>query len=158
MPVGVGAEGLLHRLGERADLPDAIHLRQHRQHRLIEAAADDLHLPPLRKRTDAVEQIRVGHPQPVEQRARVMQADAHTRMPFERRDHRQICLLVMLLVDPAEVADWLVVVENKPEHDLTHTISSRSPQRQTATADATPYRPPRASTVPRRQPGAPHTD
>ena len=54
-----------------------------------------------------------------------METDAHARMPFERGDHRQVRLLVMLLIDPAEVADGLVIVENKPEHDLTHTFSSR---------------------------------
>ena len=117
-PRGALAEAWPRRVVAIRPAGHAIALRQRREDRLVQPAAQDLDLPALHQGA----QVRATNAgwlgaQPLQQRPGVVQPDADLGMPLERLDHRLVGLLEDLLEDPAEVADRLVVVERQRERD-----------------------------------------
>ncbi len=104
-------------VGHEGQLGMAVTLRKADQHGLVIGAAQHLDLIPRRQRPDPLDGIRMGHPQPLEQRSAVVEADPDARMPLERPQQGFVGLAVDVLEDPAEVADGLMVMDDQGEGD-----------------------------------------
>ena len=110
-----------------AQLGDAVGLGQRGQDRLGPAAAQDLDLTALGQGGQALDRLRLLDDHPLEERARVVEADANAGMPLEGGQHRLVGRPERLLDDPPEVAHGLMVVEDEGERDARrHGIRSPS--------------------------------
>ena len=68
-----------------------------------------------------------GGLEPVEEGARVVQAQAHARVPLERVEHGRVGPLPVLVEDEAEVADGLMVVQDQRERDASFVHGGAEP-------------------------------
>ena len=102
-------------LRRQSNLADAITGRQHREHRLIERAADDFNLAFGDQTGHAVEVVGMVTVEPLHQRTAGVEGQPNAGMTFEQFQQRQVAVVVGLFDDPIEVADWLVVMEDEDE-------------------------------------------
>ena len=103
--------------GHAGELVEPVVRGQRREDRLVQAAAQELDLVAVDERPEALEERRPLGCEPLEQRTRVVEREAHARVALERLDHRQIRLLKDLAEHPPEVADGLVVVDCQGQRD-----------------------------------------
>ena len=92
--------------------------RNGNQDRLVEAAADQLHLPARGQFAQMVEKLRMALLEPFEQRTGIVQAHANAGMPRQAIDKGQIGALVGLFEDGIEIADRLMGVDQENETEL----------------------------------------
>ena len=107
------AEEPLDLVGHAGQLAEPVALGEGGEDRLEVAAAEDLHLAARDQGAEAGDEVGMLGDQPLEERTRVVEREAHARVPVEGFDHRQVGMTMGVLDDPAEVADRLVVVEGQ---------------------------------------------
>ena len=120
MPSGRTPKCALEVVGHHVDLPARVALRQHREHRLVEAAAEQLDLTALDERAQLVEVVGPLALDPLEQRPGVVQRHLHRRELGERVDERPVAVVVRLLEHVPEVSVGLMVVDGEEQGQLAH--------------------------------------
>ena len=118
----LGADAALQPVGVAGDLTDAIARRDHRHDRFEERPADNFNPPGGDQRAEAVDVLGMAGVEPLHQRAARMETNLQSFIPLEDVEERQIAVLVRLLEDSVEVADWLMVVQD--EHKAQRLIHS----------------------------------
>ena len=101
----------------RSQLGDPVALGEGGEHGLIEAPAQQLDLVPGHQPAEALEELRALGGHPFQQRAGVVEREAHAGMAFDRLDHRAVRPVADLGEHPAEVADRLMVVDRQGQRD-----------------------------------------
>ena len=107
----------LHRVGHLLELADPVALGERREHRLVVAAAEQLHLAAVDEAAESLQEVRPLGAHPVEERPGVVEGEPHPGMALQRLDQRQVGVLEDIRDDPSEVADGLVVVNREGEGD-----------------------------------------
>ena len=141
--LGTSAEERLQLVGHARQLADTIGLRQRGQHRLVVAAAQDLHLAALDEGAEAFQGVRPIGLEPVEEGPRVVEAKAHSRVPLQGGQHGLVGGPEVVLEDEAEVAHRLVVVEDQRERDAS--VGHGGPMLSDGGGLPSPVRPTRSS-------------
>ena len=126
---GATADERLDLVGHARELSHAVDLAQGGQHRLVVAAAEDLHLLALDERAQPLERLRPVGLEPLEQRAGVVQAEAHAGVALQGGQQRLVGGPVVVLEDEAEVAHRLMVVEDERERDASARLMARDATR-----------------------------
>ncbi len=119
-PRRCGAEMLRAILVHHRDLPERVALREHREHRLVEAAAEQLDLAAGDERAQPGEVVGALALDPLEQRAGVVEGAPDVGRLLERLDDPLVAIVVAGSEDLAEVAVRLMVVEREEEGHRRH--------------------------------------
>ncbi len=113
--LGSRAEVTLEVIGHHDDLSDGVAFGEDREHRLVEAAAEQLDLTVVDEPPEPREVIGAMRLDPLEQRAGVVERGLHRRVRGERVDDTRVAALVRVDEHLAEIALRLVVVDRKEE-------------------------------------------
>ena len=125
-PARPAPEQTLELIAHPRELPDPVALGERGEDRFRPAATEDLDLAAVHEVAQPLDEGRAFGAQPLEQRTRVVERDSHARGPLERVDQRRIGEVEDLGEHPAEVADWLVVMDRKRERDAVGHVRWRS--------------------------------
>ena len=120
-PLHVRAQAAFEPGGVRFNLADPVPRGDHRQNRLIERPADNFNPPAADEPRQPVDVVAVMLVEPFHQRAAGVQRNPQLGgIAFQEVQKRQIAILIRLLEDPAEIADWLMVVQNQAKAKRIH--------------------------------------
>src|SRR5262245_44047714 len=102
------------------NLSKAILGRDHRQNRLIEAPADDLHLTPCHQRLQPLDVLGMVLREPFHQATGCVQGNGNLRIVAEELEEWLIAIGERRFEDTVEVSDRLVIVQSQYKANTMH--------------------------------------
>src|SRR5207302_5418493 len=118
------AETAVQPVREERDLAYRVTVRDYREDRLVEPAAEDLDLVGHDELREPVQERRLLFLKPLQQRTRVVQRQPDVRVPLQEIEERPVAALVGLAEDMAEVPHRLLVVNAKQQRYRVHVRPS----------------------------------